>query len=137
MPNDAPTPAKRYRNRSWQERAEGKTPDWTTPLKNPVQDAGTVRLRIREVATARGILGRQGKVNRAELQRRTNISDGTLFYLIRHPELTDRIHLSTLAKLCHGLQTTPGELLEYIPHNGGATPLSDQYKADPGKDLEV
>lgn len=93
---------------------------------------GKVYLRINEVARERGFVIQKGKfagmVNRAEVQRRTGVADDTLFYLLRHPELTQQIHFWTLAKLCHGLSCTPADLLEYTPHGGGQTPLSDQYK---------
>jgi DNA-binding Xre family transcriptional regulator len=98
---------------------------------------GTVRFTLDRLARARGILSRQGKPNRAEIQRRTGVCDETLFYMLRHPELVDRVHFRTLAKICHGLECRITDLLEYTPHLGGPTPLSDRYKSRVPNNLGV
>jgi DNA-binding Xre family transcriptional regulator len=97
--------------------------------KWPDSEIGRVVLRLTEVARAKGLVNSKGAPNRARIQALTGVADDTLYYLLRYPELSDRIHFRTLAKLCHGLGVKPSELLEYIPPGGGETPLSDLYKA--------
>lgn len=50
------------------------------------------------------------------LAERTGISTATLQSLAARPEYNTR--LSTVAKICHALECTPGELLELLPPSG-------------------
>lgn len=112
------------------------------PYDNPVmakraipeqhETFGTVRFTLDKLARKMGIVARLGKPNRAEIQRRTGVNDETLFYMLRYPELVDRVHFRTLAKICRGMNCTPADLFEYTPHMGGETPLSDLYKTEKG-----
>ncbi len=106
------------------------------PLVHTKERIGEVKLRLVEVAIAKGIVNRRGTPNRRQIQKATGMAADTLYYLLRHPELTDRVHFRTLAKLCHGLQCDISDLLEYIPPGGGPTPLSEQYKSNPTAGLE-
>jgi DNA-binding Xre family transcriptional regulator len=127
-----------FKRRPLEERLGPQTPN-PSPLsqsRNPVSRHGRVYLRLAEVARAKGVLNRRGTPNRAAIRRMCSMSDETLFYLLRYPELTERIHFSTLAKLCYGLGVSPGDLLEYVPTDGGETPLSEQYKARPDLGLD-
>jgi DNA-binding Xre family transcriptional regulator len=103
--------------------------------KRPVDEAGTITLRVNEVARARGCIiekgPHKGMTNRAEVRRRTGVADDVLYYMLRHPEIIKMVHVWTLAKLCAGLECTPGDLLEFTPAGGGETPLSDQFKTLP------
>jgi DNA-binding Xre family transcriptional regulator len=65
-----------------------------------------IRLRVKEVATAKGIS--QGK-----LARRADIDIKTLQKIYRHP--TSVITTETLAKLAEALGVSSSELIEDIP----------------------
>jgi len=65
---------------------------------------GTVRLRVPEIAKARGM-------TTSELARATGLTFNTASSLMRG--FYDRIGLETIARLCDGLQVQPGELFEY------------------------
>ena len=109
------------------------------PYQNPIMAKkrnpdtfGRIEIKLDQLARRAGLVTRGGKPNRAAIQRRTGINDETLFYLLRHPDLVDRIHFRTLAKICNAFGVGVADVLVYTPHMGGETPLSDLYKTETG-----
>lgn len=64
------------------------------------------------------------KMKMAELSRLSGISKNALSDL--YYERTQSIRFDTLEKLCQILNCTTGELIEYLPDDGGAHKLSKQ-----------
>lgn len=98
----------------------------------PVPGLGNVRFRLHEYAVEKGLVIKKGphagKPNRAEIRRRTGASDDLLFYMLRYPDTVRVIHFRALARLCHGLDCQPGDLIVYDKTEDSATPLSETYK---------
>lgn len=76
-----------------------------------MSERGYIEIRIGDVAKMRGVK------SAAELGRRTNLSRESARLLMKARTLDDlsRIGIDTLEKLCHGLKTSPGQLLNYHP----------------------
>lgn len=65
---------------------------------------GTVRLRVSEILTERGM-------TTAELASKAGFSYNTALALVRNAY--DRIGMDTIARVCDVLEVTPGELFFY------------------------
>ncbi len=108
--------------------------------KQLVAGMGTVRLHLDEYCRENGIVipkgPHAGRSNKAELFRRTGLSKDALFYMLRYPETVKQIHFRTLARLCHGLNCTPGDLIVYDRAADSPTPLSETYKREPTSGLD-
>lgn len=82
---------------------------------------GTIRVKLRELAIARGIVHhtkdpnnpRNGQPNGYRIHMMTGISYATIHDLLKNDGISDHVGLNTVAKLCHTLNTTPQELLEF------------------------
>lgn len=87
---------------------------------------GTIRLRVAEVAYARGYVNTEGPfagtVNLTALQRGTDLAYTTLTALVRQPATVRAITFDTLARLCAFLDCQPGDLLVYEPRDGAYRP---------------
>jgi|WetSurMetagenome_2_1015567.scaffolds.fasta_scaffold1789727_1 putative transcriptional regulator len=66
--------------------------------------AGTVRLRVSEILTQRGMTA-------ADLARKAGLNHNTALALMRNAY--DRIGMETIARVCDALEVTPGELFFY------------------------
>lgn len=121
---------------SLQHRLREKVPqNRLAATKQPVIGRGKVRFRLDEFCRERGLVVQhgphQGKPNRQLVQRLTGVSDDTLFYMLRYPETVQNLYLTTLARLCHGLECSPGDLIVYEALTDAPAPLSEQYKQAP------
>lgn len=67
-----------------------------------------VKCRLGEIMRERGLANK-------DVIEMTGVSRNTITSLAA--DATNRIDYETLAKLCKGLDVTPGELLVYIPAN--------------------
>jgi DNA-binding Xre family transcriptional regulator len=110
--------------------------------KQLVLGMGDVRLKLHTYAISRGIVvkagAHKGKANQTQLYKMTGVSHDALFYMLRYPETVKSIHFRTLARLCHGLNCQPGDLIEYTRLEDLDAPLSEQYKRAPWpEDLSV
>ena len=103
--------------------------------KQFVLGMGTVRMKLHTYAISRGIVVKhgphKGKANQAQLFKMTGVSKDALFYMLRYPETVKSIHFRTLARLCHGLNCQPGDLIEYTRLEDLDAPISEQYKLTP------
>lgn len=77
----------------------------------PEMATGTVRLKVPEIAKARGM-------STSELAQATGLTFNTASALMRG--FYDRIGLETIARLCDGLDVEPGDLFEYTPEKSEA-----------------
>lgn len=107
-----------------------------TRRRQPVPGMGQVRFSLDRYCQRMGYVNKDGRPNRALVQRMTGVSDDALFYMLRYPETIGQIHFRTLARLCHGLQCQPGDILEYTRLEDSGAPISEQYKVAPGLGLE-
>jgi DNA-binding Xre family transcriptional regulator len=101
----------------------------------PPPGMGAVRFRLHEYAAEHGLVltkkgPHTGKVNRALIRRLTGVSDDALFYMLRYPQTIKFIHFRTLARLCHGLNCQPGDIMVYDRTEDSDAPLSETYKQD-------
>lgn len=78
-----------------------------------VSTAGRIRVRINEVALARGVTNAAGLANVQAIQAGTELPEMTIWQLVRHPDARSAIGFDTIARLCMFLRCQPGDLLVY------------------------
>jgi DNA-binding Xre family transcriptional regulator len=83
---------------------------------------GYIRLRLKEVAVARGCIvpygAHRGEANLSAIMRGTGLAWTTVWQLANNPDSISGMKLETIARLCAFFQCTVGDLLEFrkFPH---------------------
>lgn len=90
---------------------------------------GRIKVRVGELALARGVTNQQGQPNVQAIQEGTELPLMTVWQLVRHPDSRSLIALDTLAALCMFFKCGIGDLLEYDPSGEDTAdlPSIDQY----------